>query len=209
MKKIIAQLIKYVKNQKYIVTFILILFLIGVFIGSLFISFISTNDKEILYNQVDTYFKNISVLNCSVYGISYFKSDLINNIVQIVSIYLLGLSMVGIVFIILIIFFKGFILGTTLSSIVLKYNIKSIIGIVLYIIPIYALKIVLYVFVSFFAISASLKFIKAILKKEQLNFKTFLGKYIISFMISIILIIVLCLLDSYLTPHLLKLFTYL
>ena len=71
------------------------------------------------------------------------------------------------------------------------------------------LNIIIYVFFSFFAVYVSVKFVKALLKKENLNFKNFLGKYVLSFLVSLVLMVVLCFLDGYLTPLLLKLFTYL
>ena len=117
--------------------------------------------------------------------------------------------MIGIPIVIFILFFKGFMLGTTISTIILKYSIKGIIGIILYIFPVCILSICVYLFMCFYAIYASKKFLRAFLKKDALNFKQFLGKYLLSFIVSITLILLLSLLDAYLTPLLLKLFTYL
>lgn len=99
--------------------------------------------------------------------------------------------------------------GTTLATIILKYQLKGVIGCFLYVFPVMIINILIYIFFSFFAVYASIKFLKALLKKDNLNFKSFLGKYLLSFLISILLIIIVALLDAFLTPLSLKLFTFL
>ena len=116
--------------------------------------------------------------------------------------------MIGLPVVIIIMFFKGFMLGTTLATIILKYQFKGIIGSFLYVFPCYIFNIIIYIFISFFAVHASIKFLKALLKKDNLNFKSFFGRYLLSFIISMFFMFIVCLLDAYLTPVLLKLFTY-
>ena len=116
--------------------------------------------------------------------------------------------MVGLPVVIFILFFKGFMLGTTLSTMFLKYQLKGIIGAFLYVFPCFIINILIYILMSFFALYVSTKFLKALIKKDNLNFKNFLGKYLLTFCLCIILMIINCLLESYLTPLLLKLFTF-
>ena len=209
MKKLKLQIKSTIQNNKHIINFILILFLIGIILGSLFMILISKDDQSYVIKQISQYFYNIKKGSSQVLGITFFKNDMFNNMFQLFLIYALGLSIIGVLVVIFIMILKGFILGVTISGIFIKYKISGVIGVVLYIFPIYFLKILLYVFSSLFAITTSIKFIKAIIKKDQLNFKTFLGTYTMSFIISILGMIVLSLLDSYLTPFLLKLFTFL
>lgn len=209
MKKIINYLNETVKKEKNILIFNTIIFLVGVVLGSLFINFITNDDKKILIEQVSTFFSNIKKLTSDIFGFESFLSILFNNLLVLSIIFVLGISMIGIPIVIFILFFKGFMLGTTLSTIILKYSIKGIIGVILYIFPVCILSICVYLFMCFYAIYASKKFLRAFLKKDTLNFKQFLGKYLLSFIVSITLILLLSLLDAYLTPLLLKLFTYL
>lgn len=206
MKKIFISLYSVIKKEKHIIRFILLLFLIGTICGSLFVNFLSESDKKILLQQTTDFFNNIKSGSNLVYGISFFKKDIVNNLLQITGLYILGLSIIGVIVVIIIIFFKGFILGMTLSSIIFKYNVKGILGVVLYVFPLYIIKIGVYTFASLFVIYSSLKFLKAVLKKESINFKTFLGKYIFSYFISLLLIFSVSLLDSYITPFFLKIF---
>lgn len=209
MKKIINYLNETVKKEKNILIFNTIIFLVGVVLGSLFINFITNDDKKLLIEQVSTFFSNIKKLTSDIFGFESFLSILFNNLLVLSIIFVLGISMIGIPIVIFILFFKGFMLGTTISTIILKYSIKGIIGVILYIFPVCILSICVYLFMCFYAIYASKKFLRAFLKKDTLNFKQFLGKYLLSFIVSIMLILLLSLLDAYLTPLLLKLFTYL
>lgn len=209
MKKLIWHLNEMIKKERNKLWFIIIIFLIGVILGSLFINFITDSDKSLLIGQVNDYLLSVKKLSKDVFGFDAFLSYLLNNILQLIIIFVLGISMIGVFIVIFIMFFKGFMLGSTLSVMILKYKLKGILGCFLYVFPVMILNILIYVFLSFFALYASSKFIKAFLKKDNLNFKTFLGKYFLAFVISIILIILTSLLDAYLTPLLTKLFTYL
>ncbi len=208
MQTIINYLNETIKKHKNLLIFLLITFIVGLVFGSLFINFITDSDKSLLKEQVGTYFSSIKKLSSDVFGINVFLSESLNNTLQLLIIFILGISMIGVFAVVIILFFKGFMLGTTLSVIILNYQLKGVVGALLYVFPVMIINILIYVFLSFFALHASIKFLKALLKKDNLNFKTFLGKYLLAFIISIILIIVTCILDAYLTPLLLKLFTF-
>lgn len=208
MKKIINYLNETIKKEKQILIFVVLIFVVGLLAGSLFINFINSDDKVLLTTQVETFFENVKSLSNSVFGINAFTGFLINNYLQLILIFVLGISMIGVIVVIFILFFKGFTLGVTLSSIILKYQIKGVLGCLLYISPIMIINIFIYLFMCFFAVHASLKFLKAFIKKDGLNFKSFLGKYLLSFIISLVIMLGCCLLDAFLTPLLLKLFTF-
>lgn len=208
MKKIINYLKEELKKEKNLIILILAIFIIGLVVGSLFVNFITKDDKTLLINQVETYFSSVKSLDKKVFGINAFTPNLINNELQIFLIFALGLSILGIPVVILIMFFKGFMLGVTLATFILKYQLLGVLPSLLYIFPCFIIYIIIYTLISFFAVSTSLKFLKAIIKKDNLSFKKFLGKYLLCFLICLVLIIINTLLDAFLTPILLKLFTY-
>lgn len=208
MKKIIEYLNETVKKEKNKLVFVVIMFVIGLVLGSLFINFITNDDKKILMEQLEVYLTSVKNLSGDVFGLKVFGSEILNNGLQLFIIFALGISMIGLPAVIFILFFKGFMLGTTLSTMILKYQLKGVVGSILYVFPCLIINVMIYVFLSFFAVHASVKFLKALFKKDNLNFKSFLGKYLLAFFISIILMIITCFLDAYLTPLLLKLFTY-
>ena len=208
MKKIIKYLNETVKKEKNKLIFVIIMFIIGLVLGSIFTNFITSYDKSLLIEQLEVYFSSIEKLSNDVFGIKAFSSEILNNSLQLFIIFALGISMVGLPVVIFILFFKGFMLGTTLSTMFLKYQLKGIIGAFLYVFPCFIINILIYILMSFFALYVSTKFLKALIKKDNLNFKNFLGKYLLTFCLCIILMIINCLLESYLTPLLLKLFTF-
>lgn len=204
------QLINYlketIKKEQYLAKFIIILFIIGVAAGSLFINIITKSDKTILMNQITNFIESSGKLSKDIFGINAFYKNFLNNFIQLLFIFILGLSVIGMLAVIFIIFYKGFMLGTTLGTFILKYKLKGSIGILLYVVPCQIINILIYVFICFYALHVSLKFIKALFKKDNLNFKNFIGKYILSFIITFILIIMSSLLDSYIMPLLMKCF---
>ena len=208
MKKIINYLNETIKKQKQILVFTIFIFLIGLIIGSLFINFVNEHDKLLLINQINTYFENIKSLSSEVIGINVFTNTLLNNYLQLLLIFALGISMIGVLVLIFILFFKGFTLGVTLSSIILKYQIKGVLASFLYIFPVVILNIFIYLFMSFFAVHVSIKFLSSLIKKDKLNFKSFLGKYLLSFILSLICMLLCSLFEAFLSPLLLKLFTF-
>lgn len=208
MKQIINYLNKTVKKEKKLLIFIIIIFLLGVVGGSIFLNILTKTDKDLLINEIGNYFIDIKNLKNNVFGLNVFKNNMISDISITFLLFIFGISMIGILFVIIYLFSKGFILGLTLSSILFKYKIKGIIGIILFIFPVEFLKILIFILMSFYAVYSSLELLKALLKKSTLNFRYFLGKYLLCFLFTIISIIILNFLDSYLTPYLLKLFTY-
>lgn len=208
MKKIINYLNEAIKKERWVFIFCFILFITGLVFGSLFINFISKADKNELIDQLTLYINNSKQLSESVFGIKAFLADLLNNDIQLILIFILGVSIIGILFVILILFFKGFMLGTSLAIMIYKYSVKGIILAFLYIFPSYVINILIYILLCFFAVTSSKKVIKALMKKGSLDFKLFLGRYLLSLIVSIFLMIISSFLNTYLTPVLIKLFTY-
>ena len=207
MKKIYNYLISSIKKEKNLLRFNLIIFIIGVIFGTIFINFINEEDKILLQEQIALFINNISKLTKDVFGISVFLSDFASNILELSIIFILGISMIGILFIIVYMFFKGFVLGMSLSTFIINYGFRGIVGMVLYFFPFYIFNIIIYFFMSFFSIYASIKFIKSLVKKDKLDFKTFFGKYLLSYITCVILLILYCLGNAYIMPYLLKIFT--
>ena len=73
MKKTINYLNEAIKKEKYLLLFIIIIFIVGVIFGSLFVNFITESDKKLLINQVGDYFLEIKNLSKDVFGIRSYK----------------------------------------------------------------------------------------------------------------------------------------
>ena len=150
MKKIIEYLNETVKKEKNKLVFVVIMFVIGLVLGSLFINFITNDDKKILMEQLEVYLTSVKNLSSDVFGLKVFGSEILNNGLQLFIIFALGISMIGLPAVIFILFFKGFMLGTTLSTMILKYQLKGVVGSILYVFPCLIINVMIYVFLSFF-----------------------------------------------------------
>ena len=72
MKKIIKYLNETIKKEKALLIFTFIIFILGLTIGSLFINFITKDDKTLLINQVEVFFSSIKKMSSDVFGTKYF-----------------------------------------------------------------------------------------------------------------------------------------
>ncbi len=208
MKTIINYINDTLKKEKPLLFFTFIVFTLGLLLGTIFITMITEEDKTLLLNQLSTYLESTKKLSKDVFGIVAFKSCFLNNFIQLLILFILGISMIGILAVIIILFFKGFMIGTSLSTFILKFKVKGILGCFLYVFPTTIINILIFILLSFYAVYVSKKFLYALFKKDNLNFKTFLGKYLLTFVICVILMFFTCFLESFLTPFLLKLFNY-
>ena len=206
MKELYTNLKEVFNKEKNITRFIFVLFIVSVIVGCLFVNFISKDDKTLLLNQLDNYLSNVSLFKNSLFSFITYKDSLITNILLISLIFLFGMSVIGVLLIILYIFYEGFALGINISAFILKFGIKGGVGVgcyslctILRLIPIYL--------IAFFAIFISIKFIKAFIKKDNLNFRSFLRKYLLIYIFCFTLILITSLCDTYLLTLLMKLFT--
>ena len=103
------------KKINYFVVTVLIL---GIISGSIFLITLNNTDKSGAILQIQTFFKNIdsNVINNG----QALKNSLIINYIFVLVIWGLGLSIIGIVFNIFLTYIKGFVVGFSISSIILS-----------------------------------------------------------------------------------------
>ena len=204
--KELDQVKKQVRNKKRIITIISIIFIIGLLFGSIYIVMLNNTNKKVIIDNVKNYFYSIQKIGIKD-KLAIFKTSFINNIVYFVSIWVLGLSIIGIPVILIMIFFKSFITGFSISSIFCVYRIKGILGIILYFIPSNLIILLYTIFLGAYSIDLSIKLLRHAFKKKTLNFSLFMGKYFLLLLISIILSVVVSLYDAFVEPSVLNLFT--
>ena len=107
MRRLIFLLKNYYRvNKKYFV-FITIIFFIAIMSGSIFTLTLNDTDTNIVSEFFSNYLENINKINY----ISSFVNSLISNIFVVMIIWLLSYSIIGLPIIILIFFYKSFIIG--------------------------------------------------------------------------------------------------
>lgn len=190
--------------NKRINLFVIFVIVLGIISGTLFLLALSDTDKELVVNQITTFIKNINDNNIN--NFTAFKNSIIENLIFISIIWILGMSIIGIIFNIFAIYLKGFTLGFTLASFFHIYKYKGLLAGFIYIFPNSIINIFATIIVGVYSIILTTYLWKVIFIKDRSNnISKFLKKYLIILLISICLIGISSLCESYLVPSLLKL----
>lgn len=195
-------------KQKKLYRIIITLMIFGIISGILFIFFISKESKTKALVSIKNFF---DLMNTST-GINYGKSllnTLVNNIGYVLLIWLLGISIIGLLITIVLAFMKSFIVGFSISSIISCYKAKGILGAFLYVFPHQIIILFIYLLLSFYSISFSIKLFKSLFLKQTINFRVVMQKYIKILLISLIGIIIVSLYEVFISTYFIKLFTML
>lgn len=192
--------------QKRVYIILLILLGIGLFLGLLYPLFLSSDNKELLTTSITSFFNNVA--NNQIDYATGLKNSFFSNLAFLLGIWLLGISIIGLPVIILLLILKGFTFGFSISSIISIYNWKGIIGAITYVFPTTILNLIITLLLIFYAISFSFKLFRYLFLKENLNFKPIMSKYFKIFLICLASYSVISLLEVYVQPFIMKLFTF-
>lgn len=179
------------------------IFIIGIITGSIFIMVINTNDKSLVVEHITKFFSNV---NSSDYSyLDSLKNMLSLNYFYVIVIWVLGLSILGILVNIFLTYLKGFIIGFTTSSLIITYGFKSILAVILYIIPHTLINSLVIIILTIYSITFSRYLLIQIFQKKDMKTKNFMKKYLIILLITVALTLVSSISEVYLFPFLLKL----
>lgn len=190
------------KFDKKIMLFLNIISIIGIISGSIFVIIINKNDKRLMLESVIKLFTKIK--NNDFNYILTLKNSILNNYIVTFFIWIVGISVIGALIVIFLLFYKCFILTFTISSIIYSYGIKGIFLSLIYIFPHMILNILIFMYIGSYSIKLSIILIKSIIKKENLNFKSFLNNYLKVLLISILFLTISSFIESIVMPSLLK-----
>lgn len=179
------------------------IFIIGIITGSIFIMVINTNDKSLVVEHITKFFSNVNSSNYSY--LDSLKNMLSLNYFYVIVIWVLGLSILGILVNIFLTYLKGFIIGFTTSSLIITYGFKSILAVILYIIPHTLINSLVIIILTIYSITFSRYLLIQIFQKKDMKTKNFMKKYLIILLISVVLTLVSSISEVYLFPFLLKL----
>ena len=186
-------------NKKMFI-FLLALFVIGIIVGSLFVTILKDSDKTLITESLNNFFTNVKTLNLK--WKSTLITTLLTQISYVIGIWILGISIIGLPLILIIYFSKAFILGFSVGSILLNYNVKGILLSITYIFPHQIINFFIYTILSIYSLSLSIKLFDSLLHKKKLDFRPILNKYLFILLLSIVLCIVSTLLEVFVMPRL-------
>lgn len=196
MKKIIQEI-----KQNKLLLILTILTIISILLGILFPAILSKSNKELITSSIKDFIDAISKNNINY--LSGLISSLTNNILITILIWILGISLIGIPFLLIIILFKGFLTGFSFSSILVTYGIKGIITAIVYTIP-NILNLLGSFLLGYYAISFSIALYKSVFKKELRNWNLIIKRYLKIGLIFLLFSIAISLLETFALPKILN-----
>lgn len=202
MKKYMNIIKSNIRINKNLFVFLAVIVAVGVASGSIFVTFLNSSDKQIVINYLNDFLNSINSSKLN-YGIT-LTNTLIFTLGIGLLIWLLGISIIGFIFIILILFIKSFSLGFSLGSIIINFKFKGIMLSFLYIVPHHVINMMIYILISSYALVLSYKLINSFIKKTAFDFKNIFQRYNFILMFSLIILFISTLYEVYCMPYLLK-----
>lgn len=199
MNKQISKLMFPNKKINYFTFSVMIL---GFLCGCIFLIMLGSEDKENVVSQITNYFVNIS--KGSIDGGLAFKNSLIINYVYLFSVWLLGLSIIGIFLNIFIIFIKGFVVGFTVSSMMLAYSVKGLLSSFIYLIFGQLFNMIVIVMVGIYGFMFSFHLLKLIFNKKKDNGRSMVKKYLVILGLCFFITLIVSLLEAFVFPYIIK-----
>ena len=189
-------------NKKINFMVIIILFL-GVISGAIFTNIIDLNDQKLVLEKISSFIANIN--NETINNIQAFKNSIITNISYSFIIWILGMTIIGIIINIFILYLKGFIFGFSLSAFIITYSYKGIILSILYTLFGQLLNLIVVMILTIYSTMFTLNLIKQIIKsKVTNNIPKQFKNYSLIFLITLIISMISSISEAFLFPTLIK-----
>lgn len=194
----------YKQKKRYL--FLFFITLIGIALGMVYYIYLSKSNKALVSEHLQDFFAIIKD-NKIDYNNSLFNG-LCSNLLMCLLIWILGISIVGIPFVLTFLFYKSFVVGLSVCSIISCYGLKGLLGAILYVFPHKFLFLIVDILLVFYAISFSIKLIKYLFFKININFKEVFRKYVKILAISLIANFIFTIYECYIATFILNLFTF-
>ena len=183
--------------NKRVFVFLLCLMFIGVIFGSSLPIFLNNEDKVLVSEYLSNF---VSQINNGYDSLFLFKNSLINNGIFAFLIWILGVSIIGIPIILFLFFFKSFVFGFSISSIIVNYGFKGILFSFSYIFPHQVINLCVYGVLTNYSLIFSIKLIGMIFKKVDFNIRGAFNRYFRIFIFCFLVLILSSLFESFISP---------
>lgn len=200
MKRKIFKVKDNINNQKKLYLVLIGLALLSFLSGLCFVFVLDNDNLKQINDTITSFFSNREWEDISVI------TSFLNIFIYIIAIWVLGISIIGLPFSIMILGFKSFLSGFSISSIIYTYGFKGLLIIFIEYIPSAIFSGILLILVTFYSISFSIKLFNYLFLKKQVNFKETMKKYVKIFVICFVYSIILCLYNTFFIPFLLSAF---
>lgn len=203
MKKVTDKFKITIKHNKKVIFFLGIIAVIAIIFGSLFSVMLNESDKNLTLEYINNFFENIK--NNNLNYILALKNGSISSLGFILIVWLLGVSIIGMPIVLFMYFSKFFVIGFSISSIIKGYGLKGCLLSFAYIFPHHIIYIIVYTILTVYSIKMSIKLISTIIKKDKIDFKPIVNKYILVLLLSVIIAVLTLLFEVFITPKFINL----
>jgi stage II sporulation protein M len=200
--KLLDKLINNIKFDKKYVLFTIIIVLLGIATGALFIVILNSSDKNLVIEYISNFIDNIK--NNTVNNLDTLKNTLLSNYITIFILIIIGFTFFLFPINIIVLFYKSFVLGFSISSFILTYSFKGILLSIFYIIPHTIVNILVFCLITAFTLKISINMINYIIKKKDVNMRVYFNKYYSIILISLFLLLLTSLYESYVVGYIFK-----
>ena len=203
LKKVKTKVTDKLREQKKIYIFLIIVMIIGMFLGIIYAIILNKSDHALVTTSLDSFFTSIK--NNDIDYKSALINSLIGNISFVTFIFLLGISIIGIPIIIFSLATSSFIFGFSLSSIIYTYHLNGILKAITYLFPHQLITLLMSLFLGFYALYFGIKLFKYLFRGIDINLRSSMKRYLQVY-ITVLLIFILCsFIEVFLSPALIKL----
>lgn len=193
-------MIKVIKSNKIFSLCLIVTILVFV-LGIFFNSFIDTEIKKDVFNNIDIIIENFKNYK---FSFNVLFSNIFNNSLFILIIWFLGISVIGSVLLLILYLIKVFVLGFELISLLSYLGIKNILFIGLYLCTDILYLIILFV-VVYYGISFSIILFRVLFLNKNINLSNIMIKYIKVLLFCLLGSLIVNLLDVFIVSNIIKL----
>jgi len=201
-----ANLLKeYFKRNIFQYIFLSVILIIGIIIGSVTVNFISDVQAANIQSFINGFLANVN--STAVDYSSVFYLSMSNNMKTAALLILLGLSIIGIPFILGVIWFRGFVLGFTVAFLIEELGAKGIILSILSIFPQNLIILPCIISIGVTGMTFAITVIKNRIKNYRESYSQMIGGYILLNLLFSCLLVISGLIEGYISPIFIKLFS--
>jgi stage II sporulation protein M len=184
----------------------LFIFLLGIMafaivFGSCLPIFLTAADKKLVSDYLSKYVFQVSN---GVDSISILINSLVGDGFFSFLIWILGISIIGIPFLIFLFFFKCFLLGFSICSIIYNYGFKGVLFGILYIFPYHTIYVLIYLILTYFSLIFSFKLCNVFFGKKEINIRGIFKKYFKIFVLCVLVGVILSFYEAFISPIVLR-----
>ena len=181
--------------------FVFMVMVLGILSGSIFMMILGEKDKSSVVLQIQSFFQSIS--SGSIDSGLALKNSLIINYLFLIIIWFFGFTLIGVICNIFLSYLKGFLVGFSISAILVSFGYKGVVAGILYGVFVQILNIFVIYVMAVYSLMFSYHLFRKICNKSIIRKRMF-KRYLFILMIGIVVSFLSSFIEAFVFPNLLK-----